>query len=112
MAKSYALYHTLNKNLKKGDVPAKQLAGLVQSLNKLMDEDKKKAVLMLVIEHRRVVEEQTIDPSDFTLPYEGVQTSSGVSFDVKNLPSELQWILLKFTTAFGGAPKVNRAKEK
>ena len=100
MSQKYALYHTLNKNIKSTALPAKHKKQLLETLNNLTDEDKQKAVFMLITEHFRVTEQETLDPANFDIPYEGTQTKAGVTFDIDSLPTELVWVLWKFVSAF------------
>ena len=95
MEQKYPLYYTLNKNIAKTKMTKAQEQKLLQKLRSV-DGDAKKATIMLIAEYSRVVDGQAFDSPDASLPYEGVQDGNDASFDLKNFPLELKWILWKF----------------
>lgn len=92
---SYALYHTLNKKVKKCDLDPSQKKALMDHLN-LLSPQHAEVVMMLIYEHYRVNSDIKLDLSKIDLPYGGKQRSKGVQFDICRIPVELQWILYKF----------------
>jgi hypothetical protein len=96
---TYPLYHTLNKNLKKGDLTAKQKKKLIDDLSSIENDQRlKKAIIMLIAEHARVTENQKFDSdiSEKTLPFDIKQRTKDVHCDLDKFPVELKWILWKF----------------
>ncbi len=99
----YALYYTLNKNIKPVNLTVKQKTTLLNFLtSEDLDVDKKTAIILLITEHSRVVDNYEFDADNLILPYDLDDTveSDGSTLygDLENLPSELQWILYKFAT--------------
>jgi len=95
MESSYPLYHTLNINIPKTKFTKAQEQDLKEKLSKL-EKNTRKAVIMLIAEHSRLTE-GPFDTADLIIPYEGVQDGDDTTFDLKNFPNELKWILWKFT---------------
>jgi hypothetical protein len=92
---SYPLYHTLNKNLKTTDLSSAQKTKLLAKLSDL-DLDKKRAIIMLIIEHAKVSDGVVVKPENFSLPYDVKQVDKDVCIDLENLPISLKWIIWKF----------------
>ena len=92
---SYPLYHTLDKNLKKSDLTAIQKKALLEKLVET-NEDTKKALVMIIVEHSKVADDVQVDPENFILPYDIKQNGKDVHIDLENLPIPLRWILWKF----------------
>ena len=92
---SYPLYHTLDKNLKKSDLNATQKKALLEKLSETND-DTKKALIMLIVEHSKIADDVQVDPENFILPYNVKQHGKDVHIDLENLPIPLRWILWKF----------------
>lgn len=94
----YSLYYTLNKGVKKTKVPLKEqneFLAFIKSKN--LDPEKKKAVLLLVVEHARYCDGYIFSPKNIILPYGIKEDESGVTMDLSKMPNELVWILYKFS---------------
>lgn len=89
----FTLYQTLSKNLKPTTMNNKQMSELAKKLscaNHL-------AVARLILEHYQKTESQrNVDIENPKLPYGGIQKGDEVVFDIKKIPNELRWILMKF----------------
>lgn len=86
------MYQTLSKNLKTTAMTSKQMAELAKKLtgaNHL-------AVARLILEHYRKTSSVNIENPK--VPYGGIQGDDGATFDVKKLPNELRWLLMKFVS--------------
>lgn len=92
----YPLYSTLNVNIKKKDMPRTKKIELVGKLNK-MTKTQHEAVLMLICEHARCVENYSFSKPNFSLPYKASIVKQDAKFDLESLPPELKWILYKFS---------------
>jgi len=92
---SYPLYHTLNKNLKKNDMSKSETEKLKKKIATL-DEDSKKAVILLIVEHARVVDNFEIDVEKPALPYGLKQRQENLEINMDKLPQDIKWILWKF----------------
>ena len=69
------------------------------SLSKKIDgveEDSRRAIVMLIAEHSKITEQRNFDGEDVELPYNGIQDGNDTVFDLKNFPNDLKWILWKF----------------
>lgn len=94
---SYPLYYTLNKNLKKTDLTEDQRDRLLTTFSgSLSDEETRKAVIMLIVEHAKAADNIPIDIENFTLPYDIEQRGKDVRIDLEKLPVPLKWVLWKF----------------
>lgn len=91
----YPLYYTLNTNLPTTNLSKGQKSQLLEKLANL-DEESKKAVLMLIAEHSLVVDDHQYGACDTEIPYGGIQEKGDVKFELDKLPLELRWILFKF----------------
>lgn len=91
----YPLYHTLNHNIPKTKLTKNQETDLAKKLC-LVNEDAKKAVVMLITEHSRVEGQYVYDPKNVVIPYSGTQEGNDVIFDLGKFPNELKWVLWKF----------------
>lgn len=93
---SYPLYHTLNKNLKKNDMNKTEKDKLKKKLGSLKDDSSKKAVILLIVEHARCVDDFYIDIEKPTLPYGMKQRQENLEINMDKLPETLKWVLWKF----------------
>ena len=93
---SYPLYHTLDKNLKKSDLTATQKKDLLKKPSNIENDETRKAVLMLIVEHSKIVDDVRISPENFILPYNISQNKKDIYIDLENLPIPLRWIIWKF----------------
>lgn len=96
---SYILHSTF-KNLPTHDLSSKQKRKLCKALTSLEDEEKKKAVFLLIAEHARL-ESGEIDIGNYIVPYEGVAKHDNISFNIEKIPISLKWILWKFMNIEG-----------
>lgn len=115
METGYALYYTLNKNLGKIKMTKAQGLDLQKKLDELADESARKAVVMLIAEHSKVVDQTNFDTADIVIPYKGIQDEDGTRFDLKDFPQDLKWILWKFSnleTESNNPPKTTKANVK
>jgi hypothetical protein len=92
---NYPLYHTLNRNTKNKDMSKIENEKLKKKLESLKD-DSKKAILLLIVEHARVVDKFPIDIENPKLPYGMKQKRENLEINMDKLPQNLKWILWKF----------------
>lgn len=92
---SYALYHTLNKNVSDAKLKKPQIKKLLERFDEI-DLKQKEAVAMLICEHAHITGGVDFDVENFTIPYEGYEDENGVTFAFENLPNALTQILYKF----------------
>ena len=99
MGGNYALYYTLNKNLKETPLQAKEKKQMVQAVSS-MSSEQHKAFFLLMCEHQNATGE--LDMKTPTLPYGCKQVGDDVKISTttltKKIPIPLQWILYKFVT--------------
>jgi len=91
---TYPLYHTF-KNVKDTEMKKSENTKLIKKLETL-DEESKKAVILLVIEHAKVVDEFVVNIEKIKLPYGMKQIGDDVELNIDKLPNLLKWILWKF----------------
>jgi hypothetical protein len=92
----YLLYYTLNRGVKSTDLNPKQKEALLQYLKDISN-DQKKAIILLIAEHSRVVDGHEFDTKNMVLPYNIYEDVFGVHIDINLLPNELKWVLHKFS---------------
>lgn len=92
---SYMLYHTLNKNLKTTPMSKAESEKLKKKLSGL-NEESKRAIILLIIEHSRVVDDFSINIEKLKLPYGMKQKNSDIEINMDKLPQPLKWVLWKF----------------
>lgn len=93
----YQLYYTLNKDIESRKLTDKEIDGLISFFNsKKFTQDKKKAVILLCIEHSIAVDEYEYDSDNMQLPYDIIEEDDAVVIDFEKLPDKLKWILYKF----------------
>ena len=92
---NYGLYQTLNQNIPKKDLKAAQKTYILEKIISL-SQTETEAIVMLVCEHARIQEDFVYDSEDVTLPYDGSFDKKTVTFDLKNMPISLRWIILRF----------------
>jgi hypothetical protein len=63
---------------------------------RLLNEEQREAMFMLICEHARLNDEFEYQPGSFALPYDLRYSDGELTFDVKLLPRKLQYILWKF----------------
>ena len=86
----YGLYHTLNVNLRKSDITRIEKLKILDSVEK-MSQEELEAFFMLIYEHHRVSTEEEVD-----LPYGCQQSGGGIQINMSKLPIQLRRVLLKF----------------
>lgn len=94
---TYALYHTLNKTVQTADLKKSEKEEIVRYVSLLSPEDKG-AFFLLIYEHYRnemLTKNENYVP-EYIIPYEGVETTNGISFNLAKLPISLRRILFKF----------------
>ncbi len=112
---NYSLYQSFSQNMPKSNLTVNDKEFLEKSISKLTAEQNI-AIFRLMLEHSRVsnADSNTIVTE---IPYNGVESNEvaddtskcggagkvgtnevtgGVTFEFKNIPRELQWIILKF----------------
>lgn len=102
MSKTYGLYQTFSLNNPSNDLSILEKKQLKENLLKL-DLDQKKAVFFLIIEHAKITDNFSFDPSKtLILPYDishneaSEDAEENIEFDLEKLPIKLKWILWKF----------------
>jgi hypothetical protein len=101
MDRSYSLYYTLNRDIPKKGMTKTQENKLKEKLD-ATDANSQRAIIMLMAEHSKVVDQVSFDVQDITLPYGSVQQDKDFVFDLENIPRELKWILWKFVNLSSG----------
>jgi hypothetical protein len=93
----FELYYTLNTNISDKKLTKKEIATLESSIKNLKDKKSSEAIVMLICEHARCIDNfEVITNNQFLLPYEGIQDDNNIKFDVGKLPTQLVRILQKF----------------
>lgn len=92
---TYPLYHTLNKNVKNTAMTKTENGKLLKKLA-VLDEESKKAIVLLITEHARVTEDFIVNVEKPKLPYGMKQNKENVEINMEKLPNSLKWILWKF----------------
>jgi len=92
---SYPLYYTLNKNLKKTEMKPSEKKKLKEKIENL-DDDSKKAIILLLVEHARATEDFTVNIEKIRLPFGLKQKGKDVEINFEKLPNDLKHILFKF----------------
>ena len=92
---NYPLYHTLNKNVSDSELTEKENTLLLEKIVKA-NVDKKKAVILLIIEHAKEEGIISVSPEEIELPYGLSQKGEDVHIPIEKLPTILKRILLKF----------------
>ena len=87
----YGLYHTLNSNLKKGDISKKEKSELLAKASSL-DLDGSKAFIKLIFAHSKQENDGVLQD----IPYCIEQQGNDVDFNLTKIPIQLRRILLKF----------------
>lgn len=85
-----SLYHTLITN-EDFELDNDQIKRLRSYINRLRNNDTIRHVYLLLVEHYYQTEQKFKE-----FPYESQQKEKGFSFDIENLPEELQKILWNF----------------
>jgi hypothetical protein len=95
---TYPLYYTLHKdNSSVKNINRKKMTAALLSSIPQLNEKEKEAILLLIIEHFRY-NGGVIDFSaqNIEMPYDGVNSTNSVHWDVDKLPDNLLIILTKF----------------
>jgi hypothetical protein len=85
------LYQTLSAKIKTQNMTQKQMTELSEKLKT----SNHLAIGRLIVEHY-YQEGGSLAVEDPKIPYRGVHKNGNTTFDVKELPSKLRWILWKF----------------
>jgi hypothetical protein len=96
----FALYYTLNKNIPEKPLSVKQKTDLVKFLRKVEEIDQ---IILLITEHAIINDNYVPEVENPNLPYDGYDDGKTTTFDLDNLPTELQWILHKFSKLPAGS---------
>ena len=92
---NYGLYQTLSQNTPKKDLKSDQKAHILEKILNLSSRESE-AIVMLVCEHARTHDDFIYDPKNVTLPYGSSFDKRTATFDLKEMPISLRWILLRF----------------
>ena len=95
---SYTLYDTLSVKIQREQLSSQEQKELKKYISMCEDSEKKKAILLLIIEHAIRTSSFKVRPRKLSLPYdiENDETDNLIEFDLESIPIQLQWILLKF----------------
>jgi len=91
--KNYNVYQTFCSKLPKGKPSDDQIRELIQNIESA-DSSQRDAIAMLILEHAKI-HEDLLDKKN--VPYGIVQEGEDCVIEIKNLPDELIWILVRFS---------------
>jgi len=96
---NYGLYQTLISSEKDLPLSEEEQKNLMERI-KNSSYETREAIFMIICEHAKIHEEFNYDPENISLPYEIKTGRNKVTIDLKNIPVELQRILLRFSNVF------------